>query len=393
MLPLEGVTVVALEQAVAAPFATRQLADLGARVIKIERPGVGDFARHYDQTVRGLSSHFVWLNRSKESLALDLKHPDARKIMDGLLEKADVFIQNLAPGAAERLHLGSNELMKLYPRLIVCNVSGFGESGPYRDKKAYDLLIQCETGLVSITGDEEVPAKAGISVADIAGGMYAYSSILTGLLQRERTGRGTVIPISLFDSLAEWMGYPMYYAGYGGSAPRRTGARHAAIAPYGPFAAGDGRKVFLAIQNEREWKRFCDEVLRWPELAQDPRYVSNSQRVENQTSLQASIDAVFKNQTADEVMDRLDRTQIANAELKDLHAFIQHPQLRQRNRVHKVETPVGAIEALLPPGLPKGVDPVMNPIPEVGEHTESILRELGFQSEAVDTWKKEQVIS
>lgn len=392
MLPLEGITVVALEQAVAAPFATRQLADLGARVIKIERPGTGDFARHYDRTVRGMSSHFVWLNRSKESLALNLKHPAAGEIMDALLEQADVFIQNLAPGAAERLQLGTETLSERFPRLIICNVSGFGPSGPYSEKKAYDLLIQCETGLVSITGSEDTPSKTGISVADIAGGMYAYSSILTSLLQRHQTGKGTVVDVSLFDALAEWMGYPMYYTRYGGSAPLRTGARHASISPYGPFAAGDGKTVFLAIQNEREWERFCTEVLQQPEVATDRRFLSNSLGVKHHEALRELILTVFRGQRAAEIIHRLDRAQIASAELRDVDAFLEHPQLWERNRVRKVNSPAGEIDALLPPVILRGIQPVMNPIPEVGEHSEAILRELGFPSASIQRWSIESVI-
>ena len=289
MLPLQGVTVVSLEQAVAAPFATRQLADLGARVIKVERPQ-GDFARGYDTAVKGMSSHFVWLNRNKESVVLDLKSADGRRIMGRLLDRADVFVQNLAPGAAARLGFGAERLRERAPRLIVCDLSGYGSSGPYRDKKAYDLLIQCETGLVSITGGESEPAKAGISAADIAGGMYAFSGVLTALYERERTGRGTAFEVSLFDALGEWMGFPYYYAAYGGRAPRRAGARHAAIAPYGPFTAGDGSRVFLGVQNEREWATFCDRVLGRPELAADPRFDSNPKRVDNLAELREAIE-------------------------------------------------------------------------------------------------------
>jgi itaconate CoA-transferase len=290
MLPLEGITVVSLEQAVAAPFATRQLADLGARVIKVERPEVGDFARGYDTTVKGLSSHFVWLNRSKESLTLNLKEEGAKEILSRLIEKADVVIQNLAPGAAGRLGFGAEILRERHPRLIVCDVSGYGASGPYRDKKAYDLLVQCEAGLVSITGTPEVPSKVGISIADIACGMYAYSGILTALLRRERIGEGAFIDVSLFEALGEWMGFPAYFTFYGGKEPPRTGASHAAIAPYGPFECGDGEVIFLGLQNQREWERFCEDVLERPILAADERFDSNSKRVENRDALYQEIE-------------------------------------------------------------------------------------------------------
>src|SRR5687767_10979583 len=292
MRPLEGVTVVALEQAVAAPLATRHLADLGARVIKIERPGVGDFARSYDTTVRGMSSHFVWLNRSKESLTLNLKDTDAEQILSRLLSRADVFVQNLAPGAAARLSLGSDRLRQSYPALVVCNISGYGDSGPYRDKKAYDLLIQSEAGVLSVTGTEQEPCKVGISIADIAAGMYAYSGILTALLCRHRTGQGTAVDVSMLEALGEWMSYPAYYT-YGGQAPPRSGARHAVIAPYGPFQSRDGKSVYLGIQNEREWERFCRLVLQRPELAVDARFATNINRVAHRRELHDVIDDVF----------------------------------------------------------------------------------------------------
>src|SRR5439155_11504162 len=313
MQPLEGITVIALEQAVAAPLATRHLADLGARVIKIERPGVGDFARGYDTTVRGMSSHFVWLNRSKESLTLDVKAAEAQDVFTRLLSRADVFVQNLAPSAAERVSLGTGELRQKYPRLVVENLSGYGASGPYRDKKAYHLLIQSEAGLLSVTGTEDEPSKAGISVADIAGGMYAYSAILTALLMRQHTGEGTTIEVSLFEALGEWMGYPAYYTKYGGTAPARTGAAHAAIAPYGPFNSGDHKRVFLSVQNEREWQRFCHVVLQYPKLATDPRFDSAPQRVANRRSLHHAIEDVFSRLTSGEIIARLEEAQIANA--------------------------------------------------------------------------------
>lgn len=377
MLPLEGITVVSLEQAVAAPFATRQLADLGARIIKIERPEVGDFARNYDNTVKGMSSHFVWLNRSKESLALDLKEENSKRVLESLLSKADVFIQNLAPGAITRLGFSPDELKEKYPQLIVCSISGYGSYGPYRDKKAYDLLIQCEAGLVSITGTEEHPSKAGISIADIAAGMYAYTGILTALLARYKTGKGTVLEVSMLEALGEWMGYPVHYS-YSGQEPKRTGAYHATIYPYGPFEAEDQKLVFLGIQNEREWKRFCEMVLKLPELAIDPLFDSNSKRVEHKELLKTKIQSVFKVFTADEMIDRLESAQIANAQLNTIEEFIHHPQLQVRDRWREVNSPVGPIKTLIPPVTFDGIDYVLNPIPKVGEHTQLILKELGF---------------
>jgi itaconate CoA-transferase len=392
MLPLEGITIVSLEQAVAAPFATRQLADLGARVIKIERPGVGDFARGYDETVRGMASHFVWLNRSKESLTLDLKRPEAQQIVHQLLEDADVFIQNLAPGAAERLGLGPKDLAQRYPRLIVCVISGYGSSGPYRDKKAYDLLVQCETGLVSVSGTPKTPAKVGISIADIAAGMYAYTGILTALYQRERTGKGTVMEVSMFEALGEWMGYPAYFAAYGGTPPPRTGASHATIAPYGPFQAGDGRQVNLGLQNEREWALFCLVVLEQPEVAADPRFDSNAKRVANREALHAMIDAVFSQLTIDQVIARLDQAQIANAHMNSMQEFWEHPQLQARERWREVGSPVGPLKALLPPVTMRDVEPRMDPIPALGEHTDQILHSLGYQDEHISRLRAECVI-
>jgi itaconate CoA-transferase len=378
MLPLDGVTVVALEQAVAAPFATRQLADLGARVIKIERPDGGDFARGYDTTTRGMSSHFVWLNRGKESITLDLKRPGQRQVLGRLLERADVFIQNLAPGAADRLGLAPGRLREDHPRLIVCGVSGYGSSGPYRDKKAYDLLIQCESGLPSITGTADRQVKTGIPVADIAGGMYAFSGILTALYERERTGRGQALEISLFEALAEWLGYPFYYTMYGGTPPARTGLHHAALAPYGPFQAGDGGTVFLSVQNDREWTRFCETVLLRPELAADPRFRDNDARRENREDLQAVIEAVYAKLDIPTVVGRLEDAKIANARLRDLTDLAEHPQLEARERWREVDSPVGSLRALLPPITLEGRTPRMGPIPDAGQDTRAILTELGY---------------
>ena len=391
MLPLTGIAVVALEQAVAVPFATRQLADLGARVIKIERPGEGDFARGYDKTVHGLSSHFVWLNRSKESLTLDVKHPDGNKILHQLLSNADVFIQNLAPGATDRLGLSAGELTAKYPRLIACDLSGYGRDGPYADKKAYDLLIQCETGVMSVSGTPETPSKTGISVADIAGGMYAYTGILTALYQREKTGQGTSFEVTLFEALGEWMGYPAYYASYGGTPPPRTGASHATIFPYGPFTCGDGKTVFFGIQNEREWDNFCRIVLQRHELGSDPRFTPNPARIANQTELAKIIDSVLQSLSSLEVLQRLDEAQIANARLNSPQEFWQHPQLAARKRKRSIDTPAGPIEALLPPVALRGTEAYMGAIPSVGEHNRHILAELGYTEAEIEALKQASV--
>jgi itaconate CoA-transferase len=391
MLPLEGITVVSLEQAVAAPFATRQLADLGARVIKIERPDVGDFARGYDAAVRGLSSHFVWLNRSKESLTLDLKHSEAKLVLHRLLEKADVFVQNLAPGATERLGFVTHELRKKYPRLIVCDLSGYGSSGPYRDKKAYDMLIQAEAGLISITGTTETPCKVGISVADIACGMYAYSGILTALLVRSKTGEGVALETSLFDSLAEWMSYAAYYA-FGGSAPQRSGANHATITPYGPVISGDNKIVYLGLQNEREWKKFCEVALEMPELFADSRFDSNAKRVQNRPQLDQIMRNVFQKLTAAEIIARLEAAQIANARLNTVQEFVEHPQLKARERWTTVGSPVRLLPALLPPVEMENVEPVMNEVPALGQQTDAILNELGIDPETIARWRREKMI-
>lgn len=379
--PLDGITVVSLEHAIAAPFCTRQLADLGARVIKVERPGVGDFARAYDSRVKGQASHFVWTNRSKESLTLDLKQPAALAALKELLAKADVLVQNLAPGAAARMGLSFEALRQEHPQLIVCDISGYGDDGPYRDKKAYDLLIQSEAGLLSVTGTPEEPSKAGNSMADIAAGMYAYTNILAALLQRQKTGQGSHIDVSMLESLAEWMGYPLYYAYDGASPPPRTAASHASIYPYGPFQAGDGGTVMLGLQNEREWKLFCDVVLQDAALAIDPRFDSNAQRNENRAPLKAIILATFAALSTAQVVARLDEAQIANARMNSMAEVWAHPQLKARERWQTVGSPAGDIPALLPPGRNSSFDYRMDAVPAVGQHTDAILRELG-QGEA-----------
>ena len=390
--PLDGVTVVSLEQAVAAPFATRQLADLGARVIKVERPGVGDFARVYDGVVRGQASHFVWLNRSKESLTLDLKRPEAAGVVSRLLARADVFVQNLAPGAAERLGLGAARLRAARPRLIVCGLSGYGSSGPYRDRKAYDLLVQAESGVISITGTPEEQVKLAIPVADLAAGMYAYTGILTALYARERRGEGASIEVSMLEALGEWMGFPLTYTLYGGSPPPRSGARHATIAPYGPFAGAGGERVFLGIQNEREWARFCAEVIERPALASDPRFDTGAKRIANREALDREIEAAFAGLSAAAIIERLEAAGIANARLNSVEQFGAHPQLAARNRWREVESTAGPVRALIPPATIAGVEPRMDRIPALGEHTDAILAELGYEPGTVADWRAAGVV-
>ncbi|MDQ2780772.1 MAG: CoA transferase [Pseudomonadota bacterium] len=387
MRPLDGITVVTLEHAIAAPFCTRQLADLGARVIKIERPGSGDFARAYDERVRGLASHFVWTNRGKESVTLDVKHADAKGVLHSLLEKADVLVQNLAPGAAARIGLSYEALKDQHPGLIVCDISGYGDDpnnpGPYRDKKAYDLLIQSESGFLSITGSEGEPAKAGCSIADIAAGMYGYSNILAALIQRGKTGQGCRIDVSMLESMVEWMGYPLYYAFDGATPPPRAGAAHATIFPYGPFPAGDGKTVMLGLQNEREWLAFCRRVLGRSELAADERFATNSRRVANRQALRALIVEAFAALTAEAVVARLDEAQIANAQMNTMRDVWQHAQLKARERWTEVGTPAGPVPALLPPGQGGALSPRMGDVPALGQHTDAVLAELGFDAEKI----------
>ena len=375
-LPLAGILVVSVEQAVAAPYATRQLADLGARVIKVERPGPGDFARGYDRTVHGQSSYFTWLNRGKESVVLDVKEPDGRALLGAIIERADVFVQNLIPGAAARLGLDAAALRGKRPELIHCSVSGYGEDGPYAARKAYDLLIQCETGLVLSTGTPQAPSKAGFSVADLATGVYAYSAILAALYDRERTGAGATLRVSLLDSLGELMSQPAYFGHYGGEPPRRTGARHPSISPYGPFQAADGA-VFFGIQNEREWLILCRDVLRRADVATDPRFAANTDRVAHHEELTAIIESAFADRTADEVSEALEAAGIANARLRAPADLFSHPQLVARNRWRPVGTPGGEIAALLPPAEIAGAEPVMGRVPALGEHTAAVLAEFG----------------
>lgn len=386
--PLEGITVIALEQAVAAPFASRQLADLGARVIKVERPGTGDFARHYDSNAHGHSSHFAWCNRSKESITLDLKSEGGPQILSRLLERADVLIQNLSPGALDRLGFSAEILHERYPRLVSCHISGYGSSGPYRDKKAYDALIQAETGFFSITGSEDTPSKAGIAIADIAAAMYAFSGILTALLERGRTGQGAVLEISLFDSLAEWMGYPIYYT-MGGQAPRRTGANHATIAPYGLFASADGSTVMLSVQSEREWRSFCEKVLGNLDLADDARFRTNSDRVANRPELRREIEGVFSTLSLDLIEERLDEARIANARARTVSQLLEHPQLAARRRWTEVGSEHGPVPALLPPIGLADLDPRMDDIPTLGEHTDSVLAELDYTPVEIDRLRRD----
>ncbi|HEY2695388.1 MAG TPA: CaiB/BaiF CoA-transferase family protein [Pseudonocardiaceae bacterium] len=381
--PLAGVTVVSLEQAVAAPFATRQLADLGARVIKVERPGGGDFARRYDESVRGQSSYFVWLNRSKESITLDVKTPAGREILTELLRRADVFVQNLAPGAAQRLSVDADSLAAHHPRVIPCSISGYGADGPWADRKAYDLMVQCETGLVSLTGSPDEPARPGISIADIAAGMYAYTGILTALYRRATTGWVSSVDVSLVDALAEWLGSPLYYTKYAGEQPPRTGASHPTIAPYEPFTTADGDTLLLGIQNEREWQAFCAIVLDNENIATDARFATNPQRVAHRAELDALIGARFATLPTDTAIALLDKATIANSRLNTVAEFLDHPVLAQRDRWRGIGTPNGPIEALLPPAQLSNAEPVLGPVPAPGEHTDAILRELGRDDQSI----------
>ena len=392
MRPLEGVTVVALEHVIAGPFCTRQLADLGARIIKIERPEMGDPARAYDDRVRGLSSHFVWTNRSKESITLDLKREEARRIVRKLLERADVLVQNLAPGAAGRMGFSYDQLEGEFPRLIVCDISGYGADGPYRDKKAYDLLIQSESGLLSVTGTPETPSKAGCSIVDIASGMYAYTNILAALIQRGRTGKGCRIDVSMLESMAEWMSFPLYYAYDGAEPPVRAGASHATIYPYGPFPAGDGKVVMLGLQNEREWAVFCDKVLSRPNLQTDERFSSGPRRSSARRELYRIIVEVFSKLTARQIVERLDEAQIGNARMNDMHDVWDHAQLRARHRWVDVDTPAGKVKAMLPPGVPESFEPRMDPVPAIGQHTDAILGELGYDRAAIAALRSSGVV-
>ncbi|MFI0777546.1 CaiB/BaiF CoA transferase family protein [Streptomyces sp. NPDC021212] len=374
--PLDGITVVALEQAVAAPFATRQLADLGARVIKVERPGRGDFAREYDREVKGMSAYFVWVNRGKESVVLDVKDATDRALLDRLLARADVLVHNFGPGAVDRLGLSADALRATYPRLINCAITGYGDRGPYRDKKAYDLLVQCEAGLLSITGSPEEPARPGISIADIAGGMYAYTGILTALYERERTGAGTDLSVSLLDALGEWMGHPYFAQAYGGGGVVRSGARHPSISPYGAYACGDGAQVFLSVQNDREWITLCERVVGRPELTRDPRFADNPLRRTHDEELTAELERSFADHTADGLVALLDGAGIANARLRDVAGLADHPQLAARERWGEFGSPVGPLRGLLPPVEVAGRQAALRPVPALGEHTESVRAEF-----------------
>lgn len=392
MRPLDGIIVVSLEQAVAAPFATRQLADLGARVIKVERPNVGDFARHYDKSVLGQSAYFVWLNRSKESLTLDIKHAEAKRILSRLISGADVFVQNLAPGAAARAGFGPEELRSKHPRLIVCNISGYGNHGPYAGKKAYDLLIQSEAGVLSVTGTEEVPSKVGMSITDIGTGLHAYAAILAALFQRVKTDTGTSIEVAMFDAMVEWMNHPLYYTKFSGKGLRRSGPDHATIVPYGKFEAGDGNGVIFGVQNEREWRTFCEHVIRKPELASDDRYDNNTKRTVARDEIVSLINAAFASLTSAEVISRLDKAGIANGRLNTPLEVWDHVQLKARGRWRNVESPLGLIPALLPPPTHQDFESRMDPIPALGQHTDQILKDLGYNIQDIEALRAANVI-
>ena len=382
--PLAGITVVSLEQAVAGPYATRQLADLGARVIKVERPQGGDFARGYDRAVHGESSYFVWLNRGKESLTVDFKQPEGRRIVERLLEGADVLVQNLGPGAAARMGLDADSVARAHPQIITATISGYGQDGPWRDRKAYDLLVQAEAGLLSVTGSPAEVARTGVSIADIAAGMFTFSGILTALYTRATTGAVRPVSVSLFDALVEWMSQPLYYGRYGGTAPARTGARHPTIAPYGPVAAGDGGTVLLAVQNPAEWQRLCEIVLERTDLVADPRFATNPDRVAHRDELESIVTTVAARLSAEELETLLDRAGVAHARMNDVGQLWLHPVLVGRDRWHEIQTPGGPAAALPPPAALAGVDPVIGDVPALGEHNRKILRELGYSAEAAD---------
>jgi itaconate CoA-transferase len=382
--PLAGITVVSLEQAVAAPYATRQLADLGARVIKVERPQGGDFARGYDHAVHGESSYFVWLNRGKESLTLDLKQAEGRRAVHGLLDDADVLVQNLGPGAAARMGLDADTVSQEHPRVITATISGYGQDGPWRDRKAYDLLVQAEAGLLSVTGSPTEVARTGVSIADVAAGMFTFSGVLTALYSRATTGVSRPVSVSLFDALVEWMSQPLYYGHYGAAPPARTGARHPTIAPYGPFTAGDGTTVLLAVQNPPEWQRLCEIVLESADLAADIRFASNPDRVAHRDELESIITAAVARLRGDELEQLLDRAGVAHARMNDVEQLWQHPVLAGRDRWHEVQTPGGPADALRPPASLAGVEPMMGDVPALGAHSRKILSELGYSTPQID---------
>ncbi|MFE2064663.1 CaiB/BaiF CoA transferase family protein [Streptomyces sp. NPDC059467] len=392
--PLEGVTVVAVEQAVAAPFATRQLADLGARVIKVERIDGGDFARGYDTAAGGLASHFVWCNRGKESLALDLKDPRGLEIVKRLIADADVFVQNLAHGAAARLGLDAATLCAAHPRLVAVDISGYGASGPYAGKRAYDMLVQCEAGLVSVTGTPEQPVKAGIPAADIAAAMYAFSGVLAALLRRATTGRGGPVEVSMLEALAEWLGHPLHHTIHGGKPPERTGLAHAVIAPYDAYPTGDGGRVLLSVQNDREWRRLAEQVVGRPELGSDPAFATNAARVANRARTDELVGKALGALDADEAVARLEAAGIACARLRDLHELAGHPQLAARERWREVGSPVGPLRALLPPiTLPGGDEARMGDVPALGQHTEALLRAVGMTDAETAALRRDGVIA
>ncbi|MFI8816697.1 MULTISPECIES: CaiB/BaiF CoA transferase family protein [unclassified Streptomyces] len=393
-LPLDGMTVVAVEQAVAAPFATRQLADLGARVIKVERPDGGDFARGYDTAARGLASHFVWCNRGKESLAVDLKDARGLAVVRRLAADADVFVQNLAQGAAARLGLDAATLCAAHPRLVAVDISGYGPAGPYAHKRAYDMLVQCEAGLVSVTGTPGQPVKSGIPAADIAAAMYAFSGVLAALLRRATTGRGGPVEISMLDSLSEWMGHPLHQVMHGGTTPARTGLAHSVIAPYDSYPTVDGQRVLLSVQNDREWRRLAEQVLRRPELADDPDFATNTARTANRKRTDDAVARALAGLSCEEALAGLEKAGIACARLNSVADVAAHPQLAARDRWREVDSPVGALRALLPPiSLPGGAELRMGAVPALGEHTDALLRALGMTEGQTAVLRRDGVIA
>lgn len=390
--PLEGIVILSFEHAIAAPLCTRQLAELGARVIKIERRETGDFARSYDSRTKGQSSHFVWTNRSKESLTLDLKNRQAPEILDRLLSKADVLVQNLAPSAMDKLGLGYNSLKTRYEKLIVCNISGYGTDGPFKDRKAYDLLVQAESGFLSITGTDKDLVKSGISIADIAAGMHAFSAILAAIIERGKSGKGSCIDISMLEAMVEWMGFPLLYSYDGATPPKRTGSDHASIYPYGVFETSDSETLMIGLQNEREWGKFCDIVLKIPQLIDDPRFSTNTDRSINRGALKDLIQSIFGNQSTRDLIFRLKSADIAYATVNDMDKVWNHEQLNNLNRLIVTDTPEGEVSTFLPPTNNSEFDPVISAVPALGEHSKKILSELGFASSEIQVFQYNKVI-
>jgi itaconate CoA-transferase len=392
LLPLAGVRVTSLEHAVGAPFSSRLLGDLGAEIVKIERPGRGDFGRHWDTSIYGLSSYFVWLNRNKKSVVLNLKNEEGKRILDKMLKRSDVFIQNLGPGGIQKLGFAPELICKKYPRLIYCSISGYGQGGPYRDEKAYDLLIQGESGLISLTGYEDKPAKVGISIADISSGLYATIAILSALIRRSSTGKGGFIDISMFDCMVDLVAGSALYFRYSGTSPKREGMRHNLIVPYGPFLASDGKYVSIAVENEEEWKTFCSQVIQRPGLIEDKRFSSNEQRLKNRDQLEPEIESIFQTKTSDQWFDLLRKADIACGHVNDISDVLKHPQLEYRRLLQRLRTEKGLISAISNPMKMRGVKLPMEEVPSLGQHTLKVLKSLGYTQSQIKKLEQHKVI-